>query len=69
MLAHISPAHGENINFFGDINVDIDTELALLGPTGTGRYGSAILCSDRSSQGVAEAPGWDCCVRAGRLKV
>ncbi|MEV6097099.1 hypothetical protein [Nocardia sp. NPDC051981] len=38
MLAHISPAHSENINFFGaievDIEVDIDAELARLGPTG-----------------------------------
>ena len=34
VLAHISPAHSENINFFGAIEVDIDTELAQLGPTG-----------------------------------
>ncbi len=34
VLAHISPAHGENINFFGAIEVDIDAELAALGPTG-----------------------------------
>ena len=33
-LAHISPAHSENINFFGAIEVDIDAELAQLGPTG-----------------------------------
>ncbi|MGF6884339.1 hypothetical protein ABIA39_005574 [Nocardia sp. GAS34] len=32
--AHISPAHSENINFFGAIEVDIDAELAQLGPTG-----------------------------------
>jgi hypothetical protein len=31
VLAHISPAHSENINFFGAIEVDIDAEL---GPTG-----------------------------------
>jgi len=30
VLAHISPAHSENINFFGSI----DAELAQLGPTG-----------------------------------
>jgi TnpA family transposase len=30
VLAHISPAHSENINFFGFI----DAELAQLGPTG-----------------------------------
>ena len=34
VLAHISPAHSENINFFGTIDVDIDGELAQLGPTG-----------------------------------
>ena len=32
--AHISPVHSENINFFGSIDVDIDAELAQLGPTG-----------------------------------
>ncbi|MBN9739351.1 Tn3 family transposase [Pseudonocardia sp. P1] len=34
LLAHISPAHSENINFFGAIDVDIEGELAQLGPTG-----------------------------------
>ncbi|OLL70165.1 Transposase [Pseudonocardia sp. Ae263_Ps1] len=34
VLAHISPAHSENINFFGTIDVDIDGELAQLGPSG-----------------------------------
>lgn len=34
VLAHISPAHSENVNFFGSIDVDIDAELAQLGPTG-----------------------------------
>lgn len=34
VLAHISPAHSENVNFFGAIEVDIDAELAQLGPTG-----------------------------------
>jgi hypothetical protein len=32
VLAHISPAHSENINFFGA--VDIEAELAQLGPSG-----------------------------------
>lgn len=31
---HISPAHSANINFFGAIEVDIEGELAALGPTG-----------------------------------
>lgn len=30
VLAHISPAHSENINVYGSI----DVELAQLGPTG-----------------------------------
>jgi len=34
LLAYISPAHSENVNFFGAIEVDIDAELAQLGPTG-----------------------------------
>jgi len=34
LLAHISPAHSENVNFFGAIEVDIDAEFAQLGPTG-----------------------------------
>jgi hypothetical protein len=34
VLAHISPAHSENVNFFGEIAVDIERELAQLGPSG-----------------------------------
>ncbi|MFJ2667705.1 hypothetical protein ACIO14_25515 [Nocardia fluminea] len=34
MWAHVAPTHSENINFFGAIEVDIDAELAALGPTG-----------------------------------
>ncbi|WUI32684.1 transposase [Nocardia sp. NBC_00416] len=34
VIAHISPARSANINFFGAIEVDIDAELAQLGPTG-----------------------------------
>jgi hypothetical protein len=30
ILPHISPAHSENINFFGVITVDVDAELAKL---------------------------------------
>ncbi|WP_329430295.1 Tn3 family transposase [Streptosporangium sp. NBC_01495] len=41
ILAHISPAHSENINFFGAIEVDIEGELAQLG-----RCASATRCSD-----------------------
>ncbi|WP_405151835.1 hypothetical protein OG308_15835 [Nocardia salmonicida] len=32
MWSHIAPAHSKNINFF--VEVDIDAELAALGPTG-----------------------------------
>lgn len=34
VLAHISPAHSENVNFIGAIEVDVEAELAQLGPTG-----------------------------------
>ncbi|MEE2061736.1 Tn3 family transposase [Rhodococcus artemisiae] len=33
VLTHIFPAHSENINFFGAIDVDIEGELVQLGPT------------------------------------
>jgi len=34
ILAHISPAHSENVNFFGSITVDVEHELAKLDPSG-----------------------------------
>ena len=34
ILARISPAHGENINFFGVITVDVEAELARLDQAG-----------------------------------
>jgi hypothetical protein len=34
VVEHISPAHSERIKFFGAIEVDIDAELARLGPPG-----------------------------------
>ena len=34
VLAHISPAQSESVGLFGTITVDIDAELAQLGPTG-----------------------------------
>ncbi|MFG6201049.1 Tn3 family transposase [Nonomuraea sp. JJY05] len=34
LLAHISPAHSENVNFFGVINVDVEAELAKLDTSG-----------------------------------
>ena len=46
-LAHISPAHSENINFFGAIGVDIEGELAQLGPTGYRRH--PLLTPDSSA--------------------
>ena len=34
LLAHISPAHSENINLFGVITVDVEAELAELDGAG-----------------------------------
>ena len=34
LLAHISPAHSENIKFFGVITVDVEAELAKVDPAG-----------------------------------
>lgn len=34
LLARISPAHSENVNFFGVITVDVEAELAKLSPAG-----------------------------------
>lgn len=34
VLAHISPGHSDNINFFGVINVDVEAELAKLDGAG-----------------------------------
>jgi len=34
LLAHLSPAQSEKVGLFGTITVDIDHELAQLGPTG-----------------------------------
>jgi hypothetical protein len=34
VLAHISPAHSENVKFFGSIAVDVERELAKLDPSG-----------------------------------
>jgi Tn3 transposase DDE domain len=34
VLAHISPAHSDNVNYFGAITVDIDHELAQLDGAG-----------------------------------
>jgi hypothetical protein len=34
LLAHISPAHSESVNFFGVISVDIEAELAKLDQRG-----------------------------------
>jgi len=53
VLAHVSPAHSENINFFGAIEVDIDAELA---PPAIARCGSATPSSD--SSGIRRECGW-----------
>ncbi len=59
VLAHISPAHSANINFFGAIEVDIDAELAQLARPGTGRCGCATPCSDRAEPGPV-VTAWRC---------
>ena len=46
VLAHVSPAHSENINFFGAIEVEIDAELAQLGQPAIGPYACATHCSE-----------------------
>jgi hypothetical protein len=33
-LAHISPAHSENVNFFGTVDVDVEAELSKLDGSG-----------------------------------
>ena len=51
LLAHISPAHSENVNFFGVITVDVEAELAKLGPAAGGRcalpHPTRPCCRDR----------------------
>lgn len=55
VLAHISPAHSENVNFFGVITVDIEAELAKLDASGRrplhasdlGSAGSSSITNDR----------------------
>jgi hypothetical protein len=63
VLAHTSPAHTENINVFGAIEVDIDVELAQLGPTGYRllRVLDTLFCAQDHYQ-CAVAVG-DCRVR------
>ncbi|MFE6154223.1 hypothetical protein [Streptomyces sp. NPDC057888] len=34
LLAHISPAHSETVNYHGTINIEVGTELAKLDPAG-----------------------------------
>ncbi|MDI2130531.1 hypothetical protein [Yinghuangia seranimata] len=49
-LAHIASAHSENIDVLGAIEVDVDGELAQLGPTGYRRLRiSEALFSPRPS--------------------
>ena len=50
LLAHISPAHSDNIGLFGIITVDVDHELANSGPPATGP------CASRPQRPTAE--GW-----------
>ncbi|MEV0992458.1 hypothetical protein [Streptomyces sp. NPDC049949] len=45
----------EYVNFFGTINVDVDTELAELARLGTGRCAPAARKWDDATQGVTSA--------------
>ena len=58
VLAHISPAHSENMNFFGAIEVDIEGELAQLGPTGYRplRVRDTLVLSRGPGDGSADRP-------------
>lgn len=55
-LAHISPAHSENINFFGAIDVDIEANWPNSAPPATGRYGYATPSSDPGLQCLGLPP-------------
>ena len=54
LLAHISPAHSENVNFFGVITVDVEAELAKLSP---GRLASTAPCHTRPGPAAVTAAG------------
>ncbi|MFC9498733.1 hypothetical protein [Streptomyces sp. NPDC056982] len=45
LLAHISPAHSENVNYHGTINVEVDTELAKLDPAAAGPASGTAVAS------------------------
>lgn len=51
MLSRISLAHSENIDFFGSMGVDIEGELAQVGPTGYGplRVRHPLMCEGGGS--------------------
>ena len=46
VLAHISPAHNENINFFGSIDVDIEPSSPSSAPPATGPCACATPSSE-----------------------
>jgi len=50
LLAHISPGHSDNINFFGVINVDIEAELAKL-------TGGVAAAAARPAPSAGPGPG------------
>ena len=58
LLAHISSAHSENINFFDVITVDVEAELAKLGPPAGGRcvppHPTRPCCRDRCDRFMRE---------------
>jgi len=73
VLAHISPAHSENVNFFGVISVDIEAELAKLDASGrrplrAGDLGSAGFPAELTIRNkvLPSAAIWPWCGQRGR---
>ncbi|MEV4251389.1 hypothetical protein AB0J63_49405 [Streptosporangium canum] len=66
VLAHISPAHSENINFFGSIDVDIEGEPARLGATGY-RPLRVLSAPQPTSSPTGPSAGSACSARRPRL--
>jgi hypothetical protein len=65
LLAHISPAHSENVNFFGTINVEVDTKLDPAGyrplqPRRPGRARGAREGKSSMTVGNGGAEQWYC---------
>jgi hypothetical protein len=58
VLAHISPGHSDNVNFFGVINVDVEAELAKLGGGGGWRPLRAAQLDVPAEAAQVQMPGF-----------